>query len=121
MAIANPPSVITLMDWSSNLNTKAVTASDKGMAISEISVVRADSRKANSTMATMMAPSRRASVTLPMEASMKSACRNSTCGADKPAGNPDLSSSSAASIWRVIATVSAAGCFCTLTITAGWP
>jgi hypothetical protein len=58
------------------------------MATSEISVVRTDSRKANSTMATMMAPSRRASVTLPMEASMKSAWRNSTCGSAKPGAGP---------------------------------
>ncbi|MNR63817.1 hypothetical protein D3C85_1862500 [compost metagenome] len=66
------------MDWSNSLKTKAVTASDSGMATSEIKVVRADSRNAKSTIATMMAPSRKASVTLPIEAAMKSACRNST-------------------------------------------
>ena len=99
----------------------AVTASDKGIATSEIKVVRADNRKANNTMATMMAPSRKASVTLPMDASMKSAWRNNTFGAANPTGSPCLRSPNAASMAWVSLTVSAAGCFCTLTMTAGTP
>jgi hypothetical protein len=63
-----------------------VTASDSGIATSEITVVRTDSRKANSTIATMIAPSRSASATLPIEALMKSAWRNSTRGSARPAG-----------------------------------
>ena len=121
MAIARPPSVMTLSDWPSSLKISTVTASDSGMAISEISVVRADSRKANSTIATMMAPSRSASLTLPIEASMKSACRNSTLGAASPLGRDCLMSASTASMARVSCTVSAEGCFCTLTMTAGAP
>ena len=121
IAMARPPSVITLIDCPSSWNTSAVTASESGIATSEITVVRADSRKANSTTATMMAPSRSASATLPMEAWMKSDCRNSTRGAARPSGRPGLSAASAASIWRVSCTVSAAGCFCTLTTTAGRP
>ena len=73
IAIASPPSVITLIDCPSHWNTSAVTASDSGIAVSEITVVRAESKKANSTIATMMAPSRSASATLPIEAWMKSA------------------------------------------------
>ena len=112
---------MTLIDCPSHWNTTAVTASDSGMATSEITVVRTDSKKANSTMATMMAPSRRASATLPVEALMKSAWRNSTRGSAKPAGRPCFSSDSAVSICAVSLTVSAAGCFCTLTTTAGRP
>ena len=59
----------------------AVTASDSGIASSEMSVVRAESRKAKSTIATMIAPSRSASATLVIEARMKSAWRKRTCGA----------------------------------------
>ncbi len=73
MAMASPPSVITLIDWPSRWNARAVTASDSGIAISEMAVVRALNRKANSTMATRIAPSRSASTTLPIDASMKSA------------------------------------------------
>ncbi|MNK97887.1 hypothetical protein D3C87_1182350 [compost metagenome] len=73
MAMARPPSVITLIDCPSSLNASAVTASESGIATSEMTVVRAESRNANSTMATMIAPSRSASLTLPMDDSMKSA------------------------------------------------
>ena len=121
MAIARPPSVITLIGWPSHSNTTAVTASDSGIATSEITVVRADSRKANSTIATMMAPSRSASATLPIEALMKSAWRNSTRGSASPGGRPCFSSPSAASICAVSFTVSASGCFWMLITTAGRP
>ena len=110
-----------MIDCPSALNTSAVTASDSGMASSEMTVVRADSRKANSTMATMRAPSRKASCTLVMEARMNSAWRNSTWGALSPAGRPLASSASAASTSRVTRTVSALGCFWMLTTTAGTP
>lgn len=112
---------MTLIDWPSRWKASAVTASDSGIATSEIRVVRALSRKANSTIATRMAPSRSASTTLPIEASMKFAWRNSTVGAEIPAGRPCLSSASAVSMSCVRRTVSPAGCFCTLTITAGLP
>ncbi len=56
-----------------------------------------------------------------MLASMKSAWRKVTRGAAMPTGKPPFSSASAASTCRVSATVSAAGCFCTDRITAGWP
>ena len=79
----------------------AVTASDSGMATSEITVVRTDNKNANNTIATMMAPSRSASATLPTDALMKSAWRNSTRGSARPAGKPCLSSASAASICAV--------------------
>ncbi len=121
LAIARPPRVMTLRDWPSSLKIRIVTASDSGMATSEISVVRADSRKANSTIATMIAPSRRASLTLPIDASMKSACRNSTFGAARPLGMAWVISASAVSMARVSCTVSVEGCFCTLTMTAGAP
>ena len=98
-----------------------MTASDSGIATSEITVVRTDSKKANSTMATMMAPSRSASATLPVEAWMKSAWRNSTRGSASPLGRPAFSSDSAVSICAVSFTVSASGCFCTLITTAGRP
>ena len=110
-----------MIDCPSHWNTSAVTASDSGIAVSEISVVRTDSRKANSTIATMIAPSRSASATLPIDALMKSAWRNSTRGAASPGGRPCFSSASAASMLRVSFTVSAAGCFCTLITTAGTP
>ena len=122
MAMARPPSVITLIDWPSHWNTSAVTASDSGIAVSEISVVRSDSRKANSTIATMIAPSRSASATLPIEALMKSAWRNSTFGSARPWGRPCFSSAERGlDLRRVSLTVSAAGCFCTLSTTAGRP
>ena len=122
MAMARPPSVITLIDWPSHWNTSAVTASDSGMATSEITVVRTDSRNANSTMATMMAPrSRSASATLPTDALMKSAWRNSTRGSARPGGRPCFSSESADSICALSFTVSASGCFWMLTTTAGRP
>ena len=121
MAMASPPSVITLIDRPKARKASAATASDSGMASSEISVVRADSRKANRMTATITAPSRSASPTLPTEARMKSAWRNSTCGWARPLGRPGTSSCSAASTAAVSFTVSAPGCFCTLAITAGPP
>ncbi len=121
IAMASPPSVMTLIDWPSHCRTSTATASDSGIAVSVISVVRADSRNANSTMATMIAPSRSACATLPTAASMKSAWRNSTCGASSPGGRPAPTSASAASTARVSATVSACGCLCTPRITAGRP
>ena len=72
-------------------------------------------------IATRMAPSRSASCTLPIEAWMKSAWRNSNCGAPMPGGRLWLRLLRAACTSPERRTVSALGCFCTLTITAGWP
>ncbi len=119
--MARPPRVITLIDRPSAWNTRAVTASDSGIAVSEITVVRTFSRKRNSTMATRIAPSRSASRTLLTEASMKSAWRNETSGADRPGGSVRARAASADSTTRVSAIESAPGCFCTLTMTAGCP
>jgi hypothetical protein len=55
---------MTLIDWSSQRKTTAVTAKDSGMATKEIKVVRTDSKNANRTMATITAPSRSACVHL---------------------------------------------------------
>jgi hypothetical protein len=98
-----------------------VTASDSGMATSEITVVRADSRKANSTIATMMAPSRSASATLPIEALMKSAWRNSTRGGGQSPGQALLELRPAPLDLRGELHGVGMGCFCTLITTAGRP
>ncbi len=68
IAIANPSRVMTLIDCPRSLNTTTVTASESGIAISEISVVRAFSKKTNKIRATMIAPSRKASTTLAIDA-----------------------------------------------------
>jgi hypothetical protein len=92
-----------------------------GIAIREMKVVRALSRNRKRITATRMAPSRRACSTLVTACSMKVACLNRKRGASIPAGRERDSSAMACSTWRVRATLSAPGCFCTDRITAGSP
>src|SRR3989337_1241319 len=117
--MARPPSVMVLIDSPKYWNTSAVASSDTGIATSEMSGVRRLSRNRNRITATRMAPSRSASSTLPIEASMKSACLNRNCGASNPCGSPFDSSAIAFSTARVSVTLSALGCFCTDRMTAG--
>ena len=92
-------------------NTKAVTASDSGIATSEITVVRTDSRKANSTMANHDgAIAQRLGDVADRSPLMKSAWRNSTLRL-RPRPRADLASALRAldSICPVTFTVSAVG------------
>ena len=86
-----------------------------------MAVVRRFCMKKYSTTATTTAAVVSLPCSVPTEASMKLAWRIVTTGVPMPAGRPGCSSCSAASIRRVRATVSAAGCFCTPSTTAGWP
>ena len=121
MAIARPPRVMVLIDRPKYLKTRAVMKIETGIATSAITVVRTLPRNRNRITATK--PD--AAISLPcsvlIEASMKLAWRKVTCGAAMPDGSERFMSSSALSMPRVSATVSAAGCFWMLRITAGWP
>ena len=119
MAMARPPRVIVLIDSPSHLKTRIAVRMDKGMAVSEISMVRKLPRKKNSTPATKNEAISSFICRLPSEASMKSAWRKKTCGALMPAGRLPFMSASAASRRRVRSTVSAVGCFWMLRMTAG--
>ncbi len=112
---------MVLIDRPSRWNTSAVVRIETGIAVSEIRVVRRFRRNRNSTSATTAIASTSTRSTLPIEVSMKSACRNRILSAEMPAGSEGAMSSSAASIERVSATVSTSGCFSTETITAGLP
>ena len=91
------------------------------MAASEINVVRALARNRYSTTATMADAAISLPLRLPIDDSMKSAWRKVTWGASMPGGRVFCKSFKAASIWPVSLTVSASGCFCTLSTTAGLP
>ena len=92
------------------------------MAVSEIAVVRQFSRKANSTTATTIAASTITFCTLPIDVSMKFACRKMIWSALMPSGRLALRSGDARPrARRVSATVSTFGCFSTETTTAGLP
>ena len=103
------------------LNTRAVTSSDNGMAVSEMTVVRTFSRKAKSTITTRMAPSRRASSTLVRELLMNSDWRNRRVLNRTSLGSEGCRSAKAASTCLVKSRVLAPGCFSTLRMTAGRP
>ncbi|EWS52623.1 hypothetical protein X551_04592 [Methylibium sp. T29] len=94
---------------------------ETGIAVSAISVGRSVPRKKNRISAT----NTEAPISLPcsvvIEASMKLAWRNVTCGASMPVGSEDFSPSRASSSARVSAMVSAVGCFWMPRITAGLP
>ena len=92
-----------------------------GIAASEIAVARTFIRNTNSTIATTTAASTSTRCTLPIEVSMKVACRNWMLVADTPGGSVFWISASAASIRRVSETVSAFGCFWIPMMTAGSP
>jgi hypothetical protein len=121
IAIASPPSVIVLIVKSKAWNTNTVIRIEIGIAASEITVARTFIRNTNSTIATTTAASSSTRWTLPIDVSMKVACRNWMLLADTPAGSVFWMSPSAASIRRVSATVSAFGCFWIPMMTAGSP
>ena len=121
MAIANPPSVMVLMERPIKWKTMADDRIETGMAVSEIAVVRQLSRKTNSTTATTATASNSTLVTLWTEVSMKLACRKRMLSARMPSGSVRVSSARACSISRVSATVSTSGCFSTEMTTAGAP
>ena len=119
--MARPPSVIVLIDSPKYLKTSAAHMIDTGMAVSAISVGRSVPRKKKRMTATKT----EAPISLPcsvsIEASMKLAWRKVTRGAAMPSGSDLPSSSSAVSMARVSAMVSAVGCFWMPRITAGAP
>ena len=121
MAIASPPKVMVLMERSASQNTIAVTITDIGIATSEISVVRVSIKNKKSTMPTITNASRSTVRTLPMELSMKVACRNCTASVVTPGGKVLRSDASVRSSSRVNARVSTPGCFWMPRITAGSP
>ena len=68
-------------------NTSTVIRIEIGIAASEIAVARAFIKNTNSTIATTSAASSRTRWTLPIEVSMKVACRNWILVAVTPGGN----------------------------------
>ncbi len=82
-------------------------------------MVRIFIRKKNSTTITNSAPSSSDSCRLEMELSMKELWRNMSVEIFTSEGRVDFSSSSDLSIFSVRAIVPAAGCFVTVSITAG--
>src|SRR5262245_55073447 len=92
-----------------------------GMAVSEIAVVRQFNRNRNKTAATTTSASASTLLTLSIDVSMNDACRNKISMVVIVLGSTRLSSVSAASISLVSFSVSALGCFCTVSITEGLP
>ena len=76
MAMANPPSVMVLMDTPRQSSTITAASSESGMEMNEMNAVRRSSRKRNSTTPTSTPPSSSEWSTLRSEVSMKLAGRN---------------------------------------------
>ena len=121
MAMARPPSVMVLIDSPKYWNTSPVRKMDVGMAVSAITSGRSVPKKKYRMTATKTDAPMSLPCSVVMDASMKLACRKVTRGAFMPAGSEGFISSSAASMLRVRAMVSAVGCFWMPRMTAGWP
>ena len=119
MAIAIPPRVIVLMVMPRLFITSRATASDSGMATTEMIVVRKFQRKKNRMMMTRRAPSRRAAMTLWTASEMKSACRKMARFTWMPEGSWAWMRSSSSSRRSVNSSVFSPGCFKIDRITAG--
>ena len=111
IAIAIPPSVIVLMVPPSARSVITASASERGMASTEIAVVRAFHRKRKRMATTSRAPSRSAVTTLSTASEMKSACRKMPRSNETPPGSEGSIRSSSVSILRVSSSVLAPGCF----------
>ena len=118
-AIASPPSVIVLTAMPKAAIAMIATASESGIATTEIAVVCHRPRNASRTITTSTAPSRKANVTFRTATLMKSACRNRSVSMVMPGGRVRFRSVKAASIRPVSSKVLAPGCFCTAITTPG--
>ena len=97
------------------------TTSDRGRVTSEIMVVRTLARKRNSTMTTKIPPSMSDFCTLPIELSIKRLWRKMSVETFTSGGRFFCKSFSEASSLAVSSRVLVAGCFVTVSSTAGLP
>ncbi len=97
MAMAMPPRLMVLMVCPVRRMTMTVMSSDRGMAVSEMSVTRPFIRNTSSTRTTKKAPSMREFLMLFIELSMKRDCRKISVDTSTSSGKPALSSAMVAS------------------------
>ena len=86
MAIAIPPSVMVLIDWSKSSNTIPVIKMDSGIEVSAMSAGRTEPKKAYKMMPTQKEARINLYFSVVIDASIKLACLKVICGFSIPAG-----------------------------------
>gem|GEM_PF-6409079 len=119
IAMAIPPSVMVFTVPPRARIVMTASASDRGMATTEISVVRTFHRKSSRMAITKNAPSRSAMMTFSTASEMKSAWRKMSRSKVIPSGSSASIRSSSASTRSVSSSVLAPACFWTDRMTAG--
>ena len=119
-AMANPDSVMTLIEKPCQISTMTDITSDNGIAVNAIKAVRKLKRKTAKTTVTKIAPSRRASFTVSTARRIRSACTYSRLILI-PSGREVSSELKTDSTLSVKASVFTPGCLTTLPRTVSIP